>query len=263
MSWYERWFADELYSELYAHRNIEEARQALDLFASVTGIAPAPVRIAAVTGVAAVVDVAPAPRVLDLACGSGRHAAELARRGYRVAAADLSATLLALARREIRHCEQPPSLIRADMRRLPFRGCFDAVLQLFTAFGYFAADAENEQVLHDVASLLLPGSWYMLDFLNAEEVQRNLVPRSEQKFSQGKVLLKRRISGDRVEKSITVIRGSETRHFNESVRLYTLDDFQRMFAQTDLTLQAVFGSYDGRPYGPDSGRCIMFARAKR
>ena len=84
MSWYQHWFADPLYMELYAHRDAAEARQAVDLFEQVTGLhhpksADAP--------------------LLDLACGTGRHAFELARRGFRVVAADLSPTLLAAAAR--------------------------------------------------------------------------------------------------------------------------------------------------------------------
>jgi len=243
MSWYRTWFADELYMDLYAHRDGSEARQAVDLFESVTG--------------AAVAD----RRVLDLACGSGRHAFELARRGHRVAAADLSPTLLTAARRKTRRHAERVALVRSDMRRLPFRSAsFGAVLQLFTAFGYFRTDEENASVIGQVRGVLAPGGWYMLDFLNSAQLRGQLVPDSEQHIGGAQVLQERRIRDDRVEKRIRIIRDGRERIFRESVRLFTLDDFRRMFQQHRLTLEHVFGDYAGAPFDASSPRCLMFAR---
>lgn len=245
MSWYKHWFADELYMQLYAHRDADEARQAVDLFEQVTGMSAA-------RG-------ATTP-LLDLACGTGRHAFELARRGYRVAAADLSPTLLAAAARKTQRHAGRVSLVRADMRRLPFHASFSAVLQLFTAFGYFHDDAANEAVLAAVRAALRPGGWHMLDFLNADALARTLEPRSEQDSPQGRIIQERRIQDGRVEKHIRVIHDGTERTFTESVRLYTHADLVAMYRRSGFSVVDTRGDYGGAPFSPDSPRCIVFAR---
>ena len=227
---------------LYAHRDPEEARLAIDLFQRITGLSH---------------DEAP---VLDLACGTGRHAFELARRGYRVFAADLSPTLLADAQRKTRKFSASLKLIRTDMRHLPFCRNFSAVLQLFTAFGYFRRDEENMAVVGEVRGTLHPGGWYMLDYFNASEVLRSLQPYTSQILSGATVEQERWIAEDRVEKRITVSQNNQVREFRESVRLFTLDDFKRMFPMYGFSLEHVCGDYLGNPYEERSPRCLMFAR---
>lgn len=244
MSWYRNWFADELYMDIYAHRDGSEARQAVDLFERIAG------------------EATPHRCVLDLACGSGRHAFELARRGHRVAAADLSPTLLVAAHRKTRRHAAHVALVRSDMRRLAFRtGSFGAVLQLFTAFGYFRSDKENAAVIGQVRDVLTPGGWYMLDFFNSTQLREQLVPESEQHFDNIRVVQERHIRDDRVEKRIRIFHDGRERIFRESVRLFTLDDFRRMFQQHRLTLEHVFGDYTGAAFEASSPRCLMFARA--
>lgn len=255
MSWYQHWFADALYMELYAHRDAAEARQAIDLFEMVTGL----------RGISTNADDAsPAalrdPLLLDLACGTGRHAFELARRGFRVAAADLSPTLLAAASRKTQRYADRLHLVRADMRHLPFRARFDGVLQLFTAFGYFRRDEDNEAVIAGVRTLLLPGGWYMLDFLNADALSANIEAHSEQETAQGRIIMERSICDGRVEKHIRILNNGQERTFLESVRLFTLDDFRGMFHRCGFELRDVRGGYDGAAFTASSPRCIMFAR---
>jgi SAM-dependent methyltransferase len=246
MPWYKHWFADELYMDLYAHRDVAEARQAIDMFEQSTN-----------TGGTALT-------CLDLACGTGRHAYELARRGHRVFAADLSPALLAAARSMKEDITGQLLLLRADMRRLPFTsGSLDAVLQLFTAFGYFASDEANEAVIRGVRRTLSPGGWYMLDFLNAGHVRRTLIPRSETEVGEARVVQERHIENDRVEKRIRVLQDGRERIFEESVRLFTLDDFQRMFQNNGLAMAEVYGDYDGASYHEASPRCLMLARATK
>lgn len=253
MAWYQHWFADALYMELYAHRDAEEARQAVDLFESVT---------ATDTDAPHLRDSVPGHHssVLDLACGTGRHAFELARRGYHVTAADLSPTLLAAAARKTQRFGPTLRLVRNDMRRLPFRLAFDAVLQLFTAFGYFHDDRENEDVIAEVSRVLRPGGWYMLDFLNATALPATLAPYSETEAAHARITQERRIANGRVEKRIRIVQHGTTREYVESVRLFTLEDFRAMFQRHALSLVDVRGDYAGAAYGEDSPRCIMFAR---
>ena len=243
MSWYKRWFADELYMELYAHRDAGEAQRAIDLFER----AAAPVQ---------------GLRCLDLACGTGRHAFELARRGASVLAADLSPTLLAAARRKTQRHAGRLQLLRADMRRLPVAdGSLDAVLQLFTAFGYFHDDGENARVIGGVRRCLRDGGRYLLDYLNVPQVRATLVPESTQTVDGVEVMQQRSLTATRVEKRIRIRHGGRERVFEESVRLFTLDEFQRMFRENGFVLEHVAGDYDGAAFGDASPRCLMFARA--
>ena len=98
-------------------------------------------------------------RLLDLCCGHGRHAVPLAQLGYRVSGLDLSRPLLARAAAAAAAQGQRVGLVEADMRRLPFAdGSFDAVLNLFHAFGYLEDEAQDELVLDEVARVLAPGA---------------------------------------------------------------------------------------------------------
>jgi len=150
--WFADWFGH-TYLDLYPHRDDVDARQAVALIAANVPLADA--------------------RVLDLACGQGRHAIQLGAEGGRTVGVDLSAVLLHKAR----HGTPPVrNLVRADMRRLPFQsGVFDVVVNLFTSFGYFGDDAEHESVLKTVAGLLVPGGWFVIDFLNADQVRNGLI----------------------------------------------------------------------------------------
>jgi SAM-dependent methyltransferase len=105
----------------------------------------------------------PGARILDVACGFGRHSAEFARRGYRVVGVDLSRAMLSEARRLWRR----PNLRfrRADMRRLPFRTEFDAALCLFTSFGYFS-ETGNRRALRSMVRALKPGGLLVVDHRN-------------------------------------------------------------------------------------------------
>ena len=110
--------------------------------------------------------------VLDLGCGTGRHTRVLRERWWTVGL-DLSMALLRIAR-----VESPDApYIRADMRELSFADeSFDLVVNLFTSFGYFEDDREHERVLSCVCASMKRGGTLVIDFLNASQVRRDLVP---------------------------------------------------------------------------------------
>lgn len=242
MTWYKHWFNHPLYLELYAHRDRREAIQAVQLFFASTGVS---------AGATA----------LDLGCGPGRHSLELARRGVHAVAADLSPLLLGIARHAAEAEGISLPFVRADMKRLPFAGAFDAVLQLFTAFGYFRTDRENAHVVAEVARATRPGGWYFLDFLNAPFVERTLEPRTESVAGGRTVVQHREIRAGRVEKSITVLTGGgEEAHFSESVRMYTPDELAALFRAGGFRVEHAFGDYRGNPLNPNSPRCILVGK---
>jgi len=231
--WFEQWFGEE-YHALYPHRDDEDARRAVALIRSV-------------------VPWGPRDRILDLACGPGRHAAELARWSSQVVGFDLSRAMLRRARER-----SGGALVRGDMRALPFRaGSFTLAVNLFTSFGYFLNEEENSRVVSQVAAALAPGGHFVLDYLNAEHVRRTLKGIEQAKGRD--VLVRRRIdSADRfVIKEIEL--RDEGRRFEERVRLYSAAELAALLGDAGLRVVARFGDYDGGAAGPDAPRVILVA----
>lgn len=191
--------------------------------------------------------VAPEQRALDLCCGAGRHLREMRAAGVSAVGADLSPHLLAAA--------AGLPVARADMRSLPFApASFDAVVQWFTAFGYFAADDENRRVLDEVARALKPSGIYVLDLLNPRVVGRNLVERSETALPDGRTLVEERwIDPDRrrFEKSIAFA-GDDGDERLESVRVFEPDELREWLERAGFTPIEVLGDYAGTPFDAEA-----------
>ncbi len=234
--WFEHWFG-EAYLELYPHRDDAEAARVVALLARL--------------GV-----VAPGARILDLACGAGRHSVALSAGGATVCGLDLSMPLLRAARRR----GVTASLVRGDMRRLPLRtAAFDTVVNLFTSFGYFADDADHLAALREVARVLAPGGRFALDFLNAPAVRSGLVPRDERVVGGRRVVQERRFSdaGRTVVKSIDLV--DEGRTYMERVRLFERAELESMMKTAGLRVDAAVGDYDGGPHTAASPRLMLLA----
>lgn len=229
--WFEQWFGEE-YHALYPHRDDEDARRAVALIRSA-------------------VPWGRGDRILDLACGPGRHAAELERMGGDVIGFDLSWAMLRRARERT-----GAALVRGDMRALPFRpGSFELAVNLFTSFGYFLDDAEHCLVVRQVAEALAPGGHFVLDYLNAEQVRQTL--KVAEHGTGRDVLVTRRIDGDGrfVIKEIEL--RDEGRRFQERVRLYSAEELATLLSDAGLRVTARFGDYDGGPPGPSAPRVIL------
>ena len=116
--------------------------------------------------------------ILDLCCGFGRHSVRLAQRGHRVTGVDLSAYNLALAAESAAELGVAVDWREADMRDTGLPGAsHDAVINIFSAFGYFD-DEGNQRVLDEVARVLRPGGRFLIDLINRDSLMRRFEPRS-------------------------------------------------------------------------------------
>ncbi len=235
-NWFEDTF-DTLYPLIYAHRTIEAA-QAESLFAIQQ------------------LQLSRDDRVLDLCCGGGRHIAHLRKTTPHVIGLDYSTHLLQLGQEQL---GPKIPLVRGDMRHLPFHNAFDVITNFFTSFGYFQDPAENLQVAQDLAKALKPRGRFFIDYIAKEHAIAHLEPESHRIAGDFDVHEQRWIEtdGTRVNKSTIIKQGQdEIKRTGESVRLYTQDEFVRLLEAGGLSVNALYGDYDGSTCASDRPRMI-------
>lgn len=218
-----------------------------------------------VRGVMRFLRLRPGARVLDLCCGAGRHSVALAGRGLAVTGLDLEPGLLAAARESAREKGVRLELRRGDARRLGFRSRFDAVLSLFTSFGYFASEAEDLAVLRGARRALKPSGALLLDLLNKEWLMRHFSA-SFSRRGDGPVRgTLNRLAFDlergRLDTRRTLLlKDGRRRETFLSIRTYSLVELIRLLDSAGLRYEKAWGGFDGRPYGLDTFRMIVKAR---
>jgi len=243
--WYRSAFGSE-YLSLYAHRNDEEAAAAVRLICDAANLRP---------GV----------RILDAPCGGGRHSRAFARAGMHVVGFDLSEPLLRAAAAEPwTEAAPPPAYFRADIRRIPLRdNGFDCVANLFSSFGYFMTEEENQATMAELIRLVRRGGSLVVDFMNAAQVRATLNPLSERTSPKGCTIVDERWIDDaqrRINKRTTASTADGTRHeWFESVRLYEPDELVTMMVSAGGKVYRMAGDYSGSAFNAESPRAILFA----
>jgi ubiquinone/menaquinone biosynthesis C-methylase UbiE len=246
--WYKESFGL-AYLDLYAHRDDREAQK--DIQTIVKLISP------------------PEDEpLLDLGCGAGRHLCVLRDMGFsQLVGLDLSQELLDVAAKQladpgIGDSDSRVQLIQADMRAIPQTDYFATVLSLFTSFGYFERDDENENVLAAVHRALKPGGTFLIDYMNRGHVIAHLVAYDEKVLTDRRIKNTRCLTADsrRVEKTTLVIRDGVEHQFHESVRLYSADEMVDMLEAVGFESIQRYGSLDGEEFTPTSPRLVIVAR---
>lgn len=234
-NWYASWFDTPYYHILYKDRDYTEAQLFMD---NMTEYLNLPEKA----------------KVLDLACGKGRHSVYLNQLGYDVTGADLSENSIAAASE---HSNDSLHFTVHDMRE-PFDEKFDAIFNLFTSFGYFENDDDNLKTLKAIHESLNDYGLAVIDFMNVQQVIRNLVA-SETKTVEGiDFQIKRYVKDDHIFKEIDFEDKGEKFHFVEKVKALTLTDFQQMMDDAGIYLLDTFGDYRLRKFSEkESERLIM------
>jgi len=233
--WFASWFDTPYYHILYKDRGYKEAK----LF---------------MYNLTQYLNLEKGAKILDLACGRGRHSIYLNDLEYDVMGIDLS-------KNNIEHAKsfENSSLKFAvhDMRK-PVGQKFDAVFNLFTSFGYFENDEDNLETIKAIKTNLNHSGLGVIDFMNVGFVIENLIP-EDNKTIEGIVFnQKRYIDNGYLIKEISFKDKGHSYNFKERVKIMTLEDFKTMFDKANLELIDVFGDYDlGNFCQKTSSRLIM------
>lgn len=240
--WFASWFDSRYYPVLYQHRDYTEAEDFLQVLMS---------------------ELQPPTdsRMLDLACGRGRHSIFLNKMGFNVTGVDLSPESIQDAKL---HSNPRLHFEVRDMRDAFELGTFDYILNLFTSFGYFADTSENLKVLSHVREALKPSGRFILDFFNSETVIKNLVAAEEKELDGIHFNIRRFVEAGSIIKEIRITDGEERSQFRERVQALSYSDFEALIDQAGLEIEQTWGDYTGAPYVPgETPRLILFCRTKK
>jgi ubiquinone/menaquinone biosynthesis C-methylase UbiE len=217
---------------------------------------------AEVEGIISLLEPAKGSSILDLCCGYGRHTLSLAQKGFCLTGLDFSEVLLEKAQAAARDSAADINLVRADMRWIPFLSRFDYVINIFTAFGYFQSEDDDQSVLNGVYRALKPKGEFLLDTINREWVLSRFQKENWEELEGGRYALDER-KFDPVSSRIsarTLLLGTgeniERRH---SMRFYTLTEMVRMIERAGMRLISFHGHLDGRKYWLDTPRMVIRA----
>jgi SAM-dependent methyltransferase len=209
-------------------------------------------------------------RILDLACGSGRHSIELARRGFAVVGAEISSDLI-----EIANCDagaEPDlevSFVEGDLRGLDFEAEFDIVLNLNDgAIGYFETEEENHRTFEVIARALRPGGRNLIQLPNVLYAKENLPQRSwipsatmvelvEHRWNKRNNYMEGIMVAVRFGEILEELKGIEFRQ-----RLYTVDELRKIYASVGMELSNVFHG-SGKRRDPTLAQFEVFIEAAK
>jgi SAM-dependent methyltransferase len=202
-------------------------------------------------------------RILDLPCGQGRHAHLLAESGFDVDGLDFSEHLLKIARKR----GTGPSLryVQGDMRTLnpKWTGRFDAVLNLFTSFGFFLDPGDDRRVVAEIARVLAPGGLFVFHGGSRDGVMARFLERDWWQSDDGTMIGHER-SFDPLSGVLTIrstFRGKKVDGEREHrIRLYTATRLAELCADVGLIVEQAFDGFHDRPLGRRSTEMLLVAR---
>jgi SAM-dependent methyltransferase len=208
-------------------------------------------------------------RVLDLACGIGRHSLELRRRGFEVVGVDISPELLAMAERSAAEAGLEASFMRADLRELELAEEFDLVLSLNDgAVGYFETDEENRRTFEVIARALRPGGGHLMQLPNVLHAERNLPKKSWIVGESTLELSDHRWNAEQryIEGSTVPIRFGEVFGEYKEIpfrqRLYTVEELTEIYASVGMRLANTFAG-SGKPRKPKPNQFEIFVEGRK
>ena len=238
--WFDAWFDSPYYHILYKNHDDQEAKYFIDSFLSYFQFPPS-------------------LKVMDLACGRGRHSAYLNSLGYDVVGIDLSKHNIAYAKQ---FENDKLKFVRHDMRDPFGKGEFDIVLNVFTSFGYFNTIKENWRAVLMVRDALKKGGTFLLDFFNPNQVSKQLIPYQEKEIDGIHFKIRKEIKGEDLFKYIDFEDNGKEYHFREKVRLIRKEQFIEAFNKLNLELKGIYGDYKFGSFDAEKSQRLIFSVIK-
>ncbi|MCL2726433.1 MAG: methyltransferase domain-containing protein [Polyangiaceae bacterium] len=204
--------------------------------------------------------------ILDLACGTGRHAVELAARGYQVVGFDLSLAMLARASDEAQERKQKINFVQGDMREISFDEAFDGIYTWNTSFGYFDEE-KNNAVIAKVHKALKKGGQFLLDVVNRDYVIRQ-TPSTAWFEGDGCICMDEMqidfITSRMKIKRTLMMEDARAREIEYSIRIYSLHELGKMLHDNGFRVAEVSGSVNtpGVFFGCEAPRTLILAEKR-
>ncbi|AUC81686.1 bifunctional 2-polyprenyl-6-hydroxyphenol methylase/3-demethylubiquinol 3-O-methyltransferase UbiG [Lacinutrix sp. Bg11-31] len=224
-TWYASWFNTPFYHILYKDRDYAEGENFM-------------------YNLTEYLNIPEHGKILDLACGKGRHAIYLNKIGFNVTGVDLS-------KNSITHAKQfENDTLHFNVHDMckPYPEQFDAVFNLFTSFGYFENEEDNLNTIKAIKEDLNEYGFGVIDFLNSEYIIDNLVEENTKTVEGIDFHQKRRVENGYIVKDISFTFEGKEFEFQERVRALTLADFEALFEKAGVYLLDVFGDYKLNKY---------------
>ena len=236
--WFSSWFDTKYYHILYKNRDESEAKVFIGNLINNLGLSEG-------------------TKVLDLACGKGRHSITMNEHGLDVLGVDLSPNSIEIANRSMKDGLR---FEVHDMRE-QLDEQFDVVFNLFTSFGYFSDLEDNSRVIQSVNGMLKDNGLFVIDFMNSVKVINSLVAH-ENKIVEGiEFELTRNYDGVRITKDIRFSDEGRNYHHTESVQALRLDDFEELLTKNGFKIEKTFGNFYLEPFdSKTSDRLIIIAQ---
>ena len=221
MNWFANWFDSPYYHLLYKNRDDKEAQSFID-------------------NLIYRLKIPKKSTILDVACGKGRHSIYFNKRGMKVEGIDLSHNSINIAKKEE---NKTLNFSVYDMRKVFKKDAFDIIVNLFTSFGYFKKNEDEQKAITAMALSLKQEGTLIIDFMNTKKVIKNLVE-SERKEVDGVTFnIKRSVRNNYIIKDIIFSDNGNNYQFQEKVKALTLADFSKLISHAGLKIIDIFGNY--------------------
>ena len=212
--------------------------------------------------VLALADIPTGASVLDLCCGIGRHALELARRGFQITGVDRTQGYLELAAAAAKGEDLSIELVCEDMRTFCRPESFHGVINLFTSFGYFEDPQDDQKVVDNIYASLSPGGVLIMQLMSKEVLARIFRPRDWHEQDGLLVLEQRKVrqSWSWIESRWTLISGRRRVDLDLSHRLYSAAELSSLLQGCGFRKVVAHGDFKGASYDEKADRLVVVAR---
>jgi ubiquinone/menaquinone biosynthesis C-methylase UbiE/Holliday junction resolvase len=207
--------------------------------------------------------------MLDLCCGTGRHDISLVKKGWQIVGADLSGSLLRIAKSKMQEEDISFPLVQCEMQSLPFRSeVFSSVINMFTSFGYLPSEKEDAESLKEIARALMPDGHFLLDIVNRDHLLGVFKESDTADFGVFTMEEKRGLDRNKMKVTsqwiVTPKDTGEQMVLIHELKLYTLEDLRQMLTSAKLAPKAMYGNYKAEAYSStESPRLIILAEKQK